>query len=145
MDESLLLREQCQECGATYRAPDSCARRFDQLLALDHSRQEPWGSRHGLAFAVFALQHPARYGWQSVEQAFELLTRHLEYGETVDAIVRDFRSRRSPPPGSPAPRSRPTPPFPVTIADLGAFDASTYPDQLLEWCRTTLAYISHMR
>ena len=52
----------CNECGARYgNSTDSCVVRFDQLLALDHSRREPWGSRHGLAFAVFALQHPQRY------------------------------------------------------------------------------------
>ena len=52
----------CDECGARYTEPgDSCQARFDQLLALDHSRQEPWGSRHGLAFAAFALQHPRRF------------------------------------------------------------------------------------
>jgi hypothetical protein len=47
----------CPECGATYSEEgDSCAARFDQLLALDHSRREPWGSRHGQAYAAFALQ-----------------------------------------------------------------------------------------
>src|ERR1051326_7998235 len=50
----------CVECGAEYESDeDSCVARFDRLLALDHSRQEPWGSRHGQAFAAFALQHPA--------------------------------------------------------------------------------------
>jgi len=54
-----MVGSQCPECGATYSEEgDSCAARFDQLLALDHSRREPWGSRHGQAFAAFALQHP---------------------------------------------------------------------------------------
>ena len=60
----------CEECGAEYPEPaDSCQARFDQLLALDHSRQEPWGSRHGLAFAAFALQHPRRFPAASVAQS----------------------------------------------------------------------------
>jgi len=46
----------CPECGASYATEDdSCSARFERLLALDHSRQEPWGSRHGQAFAAFAL------------------------------------------------------------------------------------------
>src|SRR5205823_8749822 len=50
---------QCAECGAMYIDEfDSCAARFETLLAVDHSRREPWGSRHGQAFAAFALQHP---------------------------------------------------------------------------------------
>jgi catechol 2,3-dioxygenase-like lactoylglutathione lyase family enzyme len=44
------------------------------LLALDHSRQEPWGSRHGVAFAAFALQHPARYA-TSLDPAWATLHR----------------------------------------------------------------------
>ena len=38
----------CPECGAVYADPgDSCAVRFDALLALNHSRREPWGAATG--------------------------------------------------------------------------------------------------
>src|SRR5712664_2891954 len=47
----------CPQCGAVYPPPPtSCADQFAVLLALDHSRREPWGSRHGLAFAAYSLQ-----------------------------------------------------------------------------------------
>jgi len=35
----------CPQCGAIYQqTEDSCAERFPALLALDNSRQEPWGA-----------------------------------------------------------------------------------------------------
>ncbi len=65
----------CPECGAAYQAAgDSCGARFDALLALDHARREPWGSRHGLAFAAFALQHPAAHA-ASLDRAWAALHR----------------------------------------------------------------------
>lgn len=129
----------CEDCGATYdRSDDSCAVRFDALLALDHSWQEPWGSRHGLAFAVFALQHPLRYDAATRARSWELLVRRYERGEPLVAIIRDVRSRGSDahvetPPLPPATAS-----FTVTIADLGDFAADDYPDALDRWCRATL-------
>ena len=82
----------CDECGVTYtETDDSCARRFDQLLALDHSWREPWGSRHGLAFAVFALQHQSRYDARTAHRSLEMLTRFYLRGESMVSIVRDFR------------------------------------------------------
>jgi hypothetical protein len=127
----------CEECGARYRdAADSCQGRFDQLLALDHSRQEPWGSRHGLAFAAFALQHPRRYSAATVVRARELIQRVADNGESLAQVVAEFRAR----PQDAAARVETTssPDFPVTIADLGTFDAATYPDDLLRWARAAL-------
>lgn len=132
----------CPECGAQYPdAADSCTARFDTLLALDHSRQEPWGSRHGLAFAVFALQHAARYPTASHARAHELLTRVLMRGEPLEGVIEEFRRRPDP---SETERNPAVPPlaahapFAVTIADLGDFDAEGYAAQLEAWCRATL-------
>jgi hypothetical protein len=36
-----------------------CEERFLRLLALDHSREGPWGPLHGVAVACYRLQHPA--------------------------------------------------------------------------------------
>jgi len=140
----------CPECGAHFAdANDSCGARFDQLLALDHSRQEPWGSRHGLAFAVFALQHPGRFNQQTVARAHELLTRVVAQREPLGDVVKDFRAR----PASDAHQSAyetteiaagrtPYSPFAVTIADLGDFTAEHYADLLDAWCRATLDAIA---
>ena len=61
--------------------------RFELLLALDHSRAEPWGSRHGQAFAAFALQHPVRHA-ASLDVAWELLYRVYCGPEGNDAFGR---------------------------------------------------------
>ena len=35
----------------------TCGELFDRLLALDHSRRQPWGALHGEAVACYFLQH----------------------------------------------------------------------------------------
>ena len=127
----------CAECGARYTEPDdSCQARFDHLLALDHSRQEPWGSRHGLAFAAFALQHPQRFPAASVARARELVQRVVVDGELLAQVTEEFRTR--PQSNSPAAETPKPQTFAVTIADLGGFEAATYPDDLRRWARAAL-------
>lgn len=134
----------CPQCGGVLESPDeSCASRFDTLLALDHSRQEPWGSRHGSAFAAFALQHPAGRSREALERCWTLLYRIWIAGEDAQAVAHALRRIPKGDPGhsaepplsadAEAPRS-----FRVTIADLGGFDAVTYPQRLEDWCRATL-------
>jgi hypothetical protein len=132
----------CPECGAVYSADgDSCTERFNALLALDHSRQQPWGSRHGEAFAAFALQHPLAFG-RSIDGSWAALYRIHVAG---DAQARVFERLRARPNEIPADWKLPTRPerpvaLPaVTIADLGDFEATTYPDRLAAWCRAALA------
>lgn len=140
--ERPVAAHRCPECGASYLdAGDSCAARFDALLALDHSRQEPWGSRHGQAFAAYALQHPVRHA-ASLDSTWGSLYRVYVQGavpaEVYGAIVRARGER---------PAAWTVPPRPVepvglpalTIADLGAFEADRYAAQLDAWCRAALA------
>ncbi len=137
----MTLESRCPECGACYASgDDSCAARFDQLLALDHSRREPWGSRHGQAFAVFALQHPRRFPG-SLESAWTALYRIYCLGQPPAEVFGALRTAG----GSTAPTaavpSRPIGPASlptVTIADLGEFPAAEYPAHLDAWCRATL-------
>lgn len=134
----------CPQCGAVYRsAADSCQSRFDTLLALDHSRQEPWGSRHGSAFAAFVLQHAAGQSREMLERCWMLLHRIWVGGEDPRAVAYALRrienGELEPSPMPPLPmdagaaRS-----FRVTIADLGEFEAESYPRLLEDWCRATL-------
>ncbi len=133
---------QCPECGARYTSDDdSCSARFDTLLALDHSRQEPWGSRHGQAFAAFALEHPVRHA-DSLDTAWDLLYRIYRLHEPARAVIASLRQntsqlRRGPrvPPRPPTQVAAPR----VTIADLADFAPSTYPTQLDAWCQAALA------
>jgi hypothetical protein len=127
----------CESCGATYAdANDSCSARFEQLLALDHSRREPWGSRHGLAFAAFALQHPARFDRATVHRSRELVERVIVGGEPLDRVVRGLRGRPSTLEGGPGEPLGGH--YVVTIADPGEFDATTYVRDLERWCLAAL-------
>lgn len=132
-----MIATRCDECGAEYtERDDSCQVRFDQLLALDHSQQEPWGSRHGLAFAAFALQHPRRFSSATVARSRELVTRVCVGGESLARVVAEFRAW--PLASAPETATADATEFAVTIADLGAFDAASYPDALLRWARAAL-------
>ena len=133
----------CPDCGAVYLAPgDGCAARFNALLALDHSRREPWGSRHGLAVSAFALQHPGRYGRDVLERAWLYLFSVYVTGRDRGRVARALRRAGKAAPGwavPPLPAARPEPRFGVTIADLGSFAAETYASQLDSWCQAALA------
>ncbi|MBV8207928.1 MAG: hypothetical protein JO041_14150 [Acidobacteria bacterium] len=117
----------------------SCATRFHELLALDHSQREPWGSRHGLAFATYALQHPGAFPAATLDRSWIALHRIYGCGDDPGRVFERFRregnrARWDSPP-------RPTPPeqFPrVTIADLANFEAETYAEMLDQWARATL-------
>ena len=134
----------CPQCGASYEdAEDSCAQRFSALLALDHSRQEPWGSRHGSAFAAYTLQHPMGQSRELLERCWTILQRIWVSGDNPQFVVRTLRGAEN---GRPHPWTVPSltadaasPRRPrVTIADLGEFAAAGYPGQLEDWCRATL-------
>lgn len=131
----------CHECGASYASDDdSCAARFERLLALDHSRQEPWGSRHGQAFAAFALQHPQRFA-TSLDHAWSALHRIYVAGDRPSFVFERLRSSRGSVPSDwivPARTSIPVGRPSLTIADLDTFDAKTYAERLDAWCRATL-------
>jgi len=133
----------CPGCGAVYvSADESCAACFDELLALDHSRAEPWGRRHALAFSAYALQHPDRFARNVLERAWLLLYSVYVKGISADRVVEGLRRSGKNRPdwaAPPLPSGTPAPSFAVTIADLGSFAAETYPEQLDSWCRATLA------
>lgn len=131
----------CADCGARYDgAEDSCQLRFDALLALDHSHTEPWGSRHAIAFATYALQHPTAHTDATRSFSRELLRRVFQRHEPLAQVVADFRARDISPRSS-IPTADIPPhggPFTVTISDLGDFEASGYPEALERWALATL-------
>src|SRR4051794_28715562 len=111
---------QCAECGAQYATvDDSCGRRFQELVAIDHSGQEPWGSRHGQAFAVFALQHPHTHE-RSLDAAWDVLFRIYCVNEPSSRVIAARRREPNAPPVTPR-GAAPVTSYTVTIADLGTF------------------------
>jgi hypothetical protein len=139
-----LIVHTCAQCGAAYqRDDDSCGGRFSALLARDHSRQEPWGSRHGSAFAAYTLQHPAGVSREALERCWVMLYRIHFAGDEPAYVARTLRQANDgnrstwhvPPLPAETGRSRQ---YRVTIADLGDFGAESYARQLEDWCRATL-------
>lgn len=131
----------CPECGAVYATDaDSCTARFDALLALDHSRHEPWGSRHGQAFAAFVLQHPVRFR-PALDGAWAALCGIYLAGLSPAYVFATLMRQGGRIAGEwemPERPGRPTRYPTVTIVDLGEFSADGYPELLDRWCRAAL-------
>ena len=133
----------CPECGAMY--PDSahsCTERFQTLLALDHSRREPWGSRHGIVFSCYSLQHPLQQPPEVLERAWLVLHRLVAEGDDSTRLFAGLRRSKEARPAdwnAPPLPSPPTPggPYDTTIADLGDFTAADYPALVDAWSRAT--------
>ncbi|GAB3723883.1 DUF5946 family protein [Nocardiopsis oceani] len=136
----------CSECGAHSATP--CAELFHRLLALDHSRQEPWGPLHGAAVACYLLQHPSLLPQGGHVVPLELLRTHVEDGAAAARRLTE-RSRRA---NShrvrgrerSAPDSLPEAPagFTFTIAGAsedGGFPAEGHPERVRAWAESTLA------
>ena len=134
----------CTQCGATYEGDNTCESRFNELLALDHSRREPWGSRHGLAFAVYALQHPSSFDKATLDRSWLILYRVFVAGNSapmlLHALVKNPALAASidvPPRPSISSTQHPR----ITIADLGNFEAIRYATRLQDWCVATLRWL----
>ncbi len=135
----------CAQCGAVSETP--CEELFQQLLALDHSRQEPWGPLHGVAVACYRLQHPGSLSEGAHEFPLELLRAHLEDGSAAShklterarrgnshRVHRERGVRTSTTPEAPSG-------FGFTIAEVaadGGFPAEGHPERVRAWARATL-------
>jgi len=134
----------CAQCSATFAdSASSCEEQFDKLLALDHSHVQPWGSRHGLAFSTFALQHPDGRTANQLAACWVMLYRVWVVGDNRAKLAAAMRATPNLPPpvwGVPALPETPSAGarYAVTIADLGEFDADSYAHKLEDWGRATL-------
>ncbi|MFE0021144.1 DUF5946 family protein [Amycolatopsis sp. NPDC059021] len=145
--------QRCPGCGAP-ALPIPCDELFERLLALDHSRQAPWGPLHGVAVACFLLQHPSREPVSARPVRWALLHAFLRGGQAEVAALtqraRRLNSHRSGGqsprvdafPGAPAfPDSEPPTTFGTTIADVagdGDFPAEHYADSVRTWAADTI-------
>ena len=135
------LQRVCEQCGAALNAGVPCRERFDVLLALDHSRTEPWGSRHGIAFTVFTLQHAQGAPREMIERCLEMLRRVYVNREERQRVMTSLRRDHVAPGAASSKRDGGsfTPNvFAFTIDDMGDFSADTYPADLDAWCRATI-------
>ncbi len=143
----------CMECGApTLR---SCDDLFQELLALDHSRQAPWGPLHGIAVACFFLQHSARLPGTAGAVYWAMLHAYLRGGLLAVAPMADRvrhlnshqRHGRAPeasdfPGAPPFPDVMPPCNFATTIADValdGSFSADGYEERIRSWAEDTVS------
>ena len=139
------MTKPCPQCGAVFsEAESSCEEQFDKLLALDHSRVQPWGSRHGLAFSTFAMQHPNGRTSAQLAACWIMLYRVWIKGDNRAKLAASMRARQDLTTAEWGVPSLPAVPpagtrYAVTIADLGGFDAETYAVKLEEWGRATLS------
>ena len=133
----------CPQCGATFEDPAmDCRSQFAALLALDHSRQEPWGSRHGLVFAAFQLQHPEGLTAEALERCWIALWRVYVAGDDRGHVLAGLRRAvhvRAAEWGVPPLRVREAGTrYAATIADLGDLGAEGYAEAVDRWCRAAL-------
>lgn len=121
---------------------------YHRLLALDHSRQPPWGPLHGVAVATYLLQN-CTGPIAADDPRLELLRVFLDGGRpALDARTAGRRRRNSHRAhGSPVAASRgplltgqPTR-FRTTIAEVavdGSFPAAGYEERVRAWAADTL-------
>jgi hypothetical protein len=138
------MTERC-ECGAT----DSvlCTERFQQLLALDHSREAPWGPLHGVAVACYRLQHPSTLHPGEPAVLLRMVDAYRVEGLSgAERIAQDRKRANShrgrgvrdlgdEPVGTPSA-------FTFTIDDLavdGSFPAEGYSERVHAWAEATAA------
>lgn len=136
----------CPECGAASETP--CEELFRRLLALDHSRREPWGPLHGVAVACHRLQHPSSLADGTHEFPLELLRAHVEGGVAASRELTErarransHRVRRREPAHRASGRTRSPAEFTVTIAEVavdGTFPAEGHPERVRTWAEATL-------
>jgi hypothetical protein len=135
-----LPSERCPGCGAPAE-PDSCDELFQVLLALDHSRQDPWGPLHGVSVSCFLLQHHGG-SVEGVSPRRAVLQAYLDGGlEAVEHLT--TRARRANRRGGvvfdldPAHKDAlPVGPFAVTIVDVahgGKFPADGFAERVRNW------------
>ena len=109
-------RPRCEDCGAVV-ADVTCGELFDRLLALDHSRRQPWGALHGEAVACFFLQHPhAPRVPREPAPLYAILESFITVGPEAHVAT-----------------------LPTTIHDVavdGTFPALGYSERLRQWARS---------
>jgi hypothetical protein len=132
----------CRECGGDAAAAP-CAELFLRLLALDHSRAQPWGGLHAVNVACYFLQHPSLLARPQLDAQWAVVMLFLDDGldalaaRTAAAVRRNSHrhgGRHVEASGGRAPD------FAVTITDVavdGTFPAEGFPQRVGRWAAAT--------
>ncbi len=81
------MSERCPECGAAWRAGETCEGDFFQMLAWENEHAG-LGVVHHLTVLAFHLQHPSRYSPEGLAEARRLLDEFVGRGGSPQAVRR---------------------------------------------------------
>ena len=84
------MPDHCPECGAEWRADQTCQDDFHQMLFWE-AENPALGEVHHLMVLCYYLQHPSLYSPEGLEYARGLLIAFVEHG----AAPQDIRRQNS--------------------------------------------------
>ncbi|GAA4424086.1 hypothetical protein GCM10023169_20470 [Georgenia halophila] len=141
-------RTTCAECGGSNDL-GICEDHFMTLLALDHSRVQPFGRFHGVNVACYFAQHPSRCKASALPAQRAIVAAFVNQGIEAVHAMQNAAVRRN----SHSSRAAPSavndhcegkvllPPFAVAIENVsvdGTFPAGGYEDRMIEWAEATV-------
>jgi Family of unknown function (DUF5946) len=126
----------------------TCPDLFLGLLALDHSRRQPWGAYHGVSVATYLLQHPSLSAPAMLPAQWSMVNVFAQDGIAAVqafAAARVARnrggSRQTGEPAADVDLGHPPGAFAVTIADVsvdGSFPAAGFQARVALWVQATI-------
>jgi uncharacterized protein DUF5946 len=132
----------CDECGADLPYDQTCAARFEALLASDFGGVAEAFDVHGLTVLTYQLQHPHGAKPWYLALGYELMRRIFGQGEDWrevllemrqgDTVERWKRAVRTEPPGivkGPVPGE-------ITIAEIDPAAPAGHAERVLAWARS---------
>jgi hypothetical protein len=138
------MAEHCPECGAEWRAGETCETDFHQMLAWENE-YPGLGVVHHLTVLVYYLQHPSRYSPEGLAGARETLQGFVEGGLTPTAwrrrngVMVNSRNRTwkiTARPGAHGSYARPMR-WTLRAPDVAAGGPERYVDNVRAWARET--------
>ena len=86
------MSERCPECGAEWRAGETCETVFHQMLAWEHE-YPALGEVHHLMVLAYHLQHPSLYSSRGLAEGQRLLEEFVGRGTPPQEVRRRGRAR----------------------------------------------------
>jgi hypothetical protein len=133
----------CEECGADLPNDQTCAGRFEALLASDFGGVAEAFDVHGLTVLTYQLQHPSGVKPWYPTLGYDLMRRIFGQGENWRDVLAELRQnqsslahwKRSGRTVSPEIVTHPVP-GERTIADIDPAAPAGHADRVLAWARS---------